>query len=302
MTGNRFLLSATPQFPQRVTVELTNRCNLSCVFCPRHHMTYPLGDMKPALFRKIVDELSEAGTRTLVPFFRGEPFLHSHCLPLLEYAKARGFAIQLATNGHLLTRELSREVVALKIDFLSFSVDAIDAKEYEAIRRGGNFETLMSNIDGLMEQRKRLGSHLPRIQISAVDTGMDEERNKRFLEFWQDKADQVRFYPRHSENGKFGSLHRPQKTKRRACSKPFKEMVIYWDGRTAICNHDWDRHSGPGTGEKGVMHVWKSHWYRQIRRMQAELSFDNHEPCVNCDHWLQYCHKGKIIGEMRKVK
>ncbi len=291
----------TPLFPQRITLELTNRCNLSCTFCPRHHMEYPVGDMNPELFRTLIDELSEAGTRTLVPFFRGEPFLHRHCLELLAYAKGKDFTIQLATNGHMLTKEISQELVAMGVDFISFSVDAVEAKEYESLRRGGSFETLMHNIEGLMEQRKRHCSKRPCIQISAVDTGMSQRQREGFLAFWEGKVDRIRIYPQHSQEGKFGHLDRPPEERRKPCSKPFREMVIYWDGRIALCNHDWNRLNGPSTDAKGAIHVWRGAWYREMRRMQTELDFPQGEPCASCDHWIQYCHKGKLIGELHET-
>jgi hypothetical protein len=41
------------QYPKRVTIELTNRCNRACIGCPRHKMRYPQGYMTPELFYKI---------------------------------------------------------------------------------------------------------------------------------------------------------------------------------------------------------------------------------------------------------
>ena len=43
-------------FPERITVELTNRCNLECTFCPRHLVEMKLGNMEMSLFKKIVDQ------------------------------------------------------------------------------------------------------------------------------------------------------------------------------------------------------------------------------------------------------
>ena len=47
------------EFPNRITVELTNDCNVSCTFCNRQKIAMDIGYMSEALFYKIVDEASE---------------------------------------------------------------------------------------------------------------------------------------------------------------------------------------------------------------------------------------------------
>lgn len=62
------------EFPNRITVELTNRCNVSCTFCPRQTVNMTLGDMDWNLYKKIIDEASLHLPVKLVCFFRGNPF------------------------------------------------------------------------------------------------------------------------------------------------------------------------------------------------------------------------------------
>ncbi len=284
--------------PQRVTLELTNHCNLSCPFCPRQHMDYPLGFMDKQLFHRLVDELSTLGTSTLVPFFRGEPLLHRDCLALLDYAKTKGFIIQLATNGLLLTEEIGHAFVAMGIDFVSFSVDTTHPVTYKERRRGGSFAKMLQGVDHLRQAREKAGASLPRIQASAVDTGMAPEEKEEFITFWQQRVDQIRIYPQHSKDGRFGSLDSQQEHPRQPCLKPFKETIIYWDGRIAICNHDWNRTDGPQIGKTTMQEVWASQWYNAIRQQQLLLDFLPQEPCGLCGHWPQYCSNPVRIGSM----
>ena len=55
-------------FPKRITLELTNRCNISCSFCPRHNMGGFLGSMDTALALHLLDEMADHLPVTLVPF------------------------------------------------------------------------------------------------------------------------------------------------------------------------------------------------------------------------------------------
>ena len=57
------------QFPNRITVELTNQCNVSCTFCPRQLMNMKIGNMDRKLYFKIIDEAAEHLPIKLVLFF-----------------------------------------------------------------------------------------------------------------------------------------------------------------------------------------------------------------------------------------
>ena len=71
------------QFPKRVTIELTNKCNLTCSQCPQRYMDSKLGEMSPDLWRKIIKEI-RGHDILAVPFWRGEPFMHSHFRKCME--------------------------------------------------------------------------------------------------------------------------------------------------------------------------------------------------------------------------
>ena len=111
-------------FPNRITVELTNRCNVSCTFCPRQTVDMPLGDMDEELYKKIIDEASEHLPIKLVCFFRGESILHTNFIKFVRYAKDKGIGpIQFASNAKDLTEELADQILEVGIDFISFSLD-----------------------------------------------------------------------------------------------------------------------------------------------------------------------------------
>lgn len=290
---------ALKQVPDRITVELTNNCNLSCRMCPRHHMNYALGFMDRDLFARIVDEMHANGVKTLVPFFRGESLLHPHFLEMMEYAKNRGLVIQLATNGVLLHRDTARRIVALGVDFLSVSVDSIRPDQYASIRTGSSFHALLQGVGTLLEERSALCSALPVTQVSAVDIGIDPEEKRQFVDFWLSRVDRVRIYPQHSTNGKFGSLEGVTAGDRKPCLKPFSDMVVYWDGKAAACNHDWDRHEILGdVAARGLLETWRSAEYRELRERHLRCSFSPGEVCSDCDHWAQYYSEEGLIGEL----
>ncbi|MBN2299054.1 MAG: radical SAM protein [Deltaproteobacteria bacterium] len=285
--------------PKRITVELTNHCNLSCEMCPRHYMQYPKGFMTKRLFHKLVDEMSDSGIPVMVPFFRGESLLHPEFLDYITYAKKKDLTIQLATNGVLLTETTARKLIELGLDFISFSVDSIDEEHYRTIRKGSDFNELYRAIKSMLREKDRLNSSLPVIQVSAVDTGLTKNTVEDFVSHWNGKVQRVRIYPQHTKDGEYGSLENTPSIPRQPCHKPFTEMVIYWDGKAALCNHDWDRREPlSDAAVHGLLDIWQSDAYKQIRKQHLTGEFDVTDVCRTCGHWAQYYVQDKVIGEL----
>ena len=80
-------------------VEITNRCNLRCVFCPKTKR--PPREMTAAEFAVIASKLKGA-VRYLYLHLMGEPLLHPALGEILDIAAAEGFRVCITTNGTLL--------------------------------------------------------------------------------------------------------------------------------------------------------------------------------------------------------
>jgi len=293
-------------FPLRVTVELTNHCNLDCPICPRQYLVkrpdYKEGFMDKELYQKIIDEMAEYPNVALVPFFRGESLLHPEFIKMLAYAKEKGIKpIQLATNATLLNEKTSRNLLDLEIDFISFSLDASGKESYEKIRVGANYEKVMENIENFLVEKQERGLKRPAVQVSVVKTEATKEKIPRFISFWLKKVERVRVYEEHSTNRKFGSLKNSPdlKEERKPCLKPLSDIVIYWDGDVALCNHDWNRKEPFGNIRKeSIRNVWNGKNYNEIRKRQFENRAEEDPTCKGCDHWRLYYLPKRMIGEL----
>lgn len=288
-------------FPERVTLELTNRCNLRCSFCPRHFSQSPLGDMDFDLFAACIEEIAGHEGVAMVPFFRGEPLLHPRFPEMMRYAKGRGIGpIQLATNGLLLSKEIARAILDLGLEFVSFSLDTLNQALYEEIRPGGEYQQVHRNVLRLLELRANHPHPRTRVQVSAVETERTRPFLPEFIDYWRDRADQVRIYPEHSADGKFGRLATPPiPGERRPCLKVLTETVIYWNGNVALCNHDWDRSELIGNvREQGIAGAWRGAAYHEVRRRHGEGRTHQDPTCKDCDHWQVYYHEALHLGDL----
>jgi tetratricopeptide (TPR) repeat protein len=84
-------------------IELTNKCNFHCDFCPSDSQQRTKSFMSMELIRKIYDELAE---KKLVQqaqlHLMGEPTLHPDLVEVLAYASSKNIKTDLVTNGSTL--------------------------------------------------------------------------------------------------------------------------------------------------------------------------------------------------------
>lgn len=102
--------------PLTTFLHLTWGCNIKCKYCflnaPRKPLRRPLTLSE---FRRIIDELSEMKTFELC-ITGGEPLLHPQFLDIVEHAYAKGFALNVTTNGLLLNGHLARALARYRVN------------------------------------------------------------------------------------------------------------------------------------------------------------------------------------------
>lgn len=93
--------------PERLYIELTNRCNFSCRMCFRNNFTVPFGAMGDAVFENLLDTIATLPRlRSALVGGIGEPLLHPRFREVITALKARDITVDVQTNGTLLTDEM----------------------------------------------------------------------------------------------------------------------------------------------------------------------------------------------------
>ena len=124
LTGGR-----APSGPLHAQIGICDPCNHECVFCWDHPpedrenadtanrfgLARP-GVMSLDLFKGIVDDLFDLGTRRIDLIGRGEPLLNRDALNMIRYVKARGMQLSMVTNGSRLFERIAEGLVAAKAD------------------------------------------------------------------------------------------------------------------------------------------------------------------------------------------
>ena len=87
---------------KKIYIEITNRCNLSCPFCPQSLRAKAC--MAPATFTAIIARVREH-TDHLCLHVLGEPLLHPELAEILALCQRHGLKVNLTTNGTLLAQK-----------------------------------------------------------------------------------------------------------------------------------------------------------------------------------------------------
>jgi len=147
--------------PISADIETTLACNLACVMCHRRELAKRRQVMNISLenFKKIIDDIPTLVQVKLQGM--GEPLLTPDLFEMIRYAKSKGIIANFVSNGKIMTRENAQKTIESGLDRIYFSIDSADPAQYASIRVGGNLETVIENVGGFMEERKKLGSKTP---------------------------------------------------------------------------------------------------------------------------------------------
>jgi tungsten cofactor oxidoreducase radical SAM maturase len=110
-------------------------------------------------FRQIVAQTASLPDLRRVVFGGfGEPLVHPQLLEMVRLVRERGLAVTIASNGLLLDRAMSRELVGLGVDRLVVSLDGVRPETFERVR-GTALAQVLDNLRGLNEAKSALGAH-----------------------------------------------------------------------------------------------------------------------------------------------
>ena len=112
---------------KKIYIEITNICNLSCYFCPKHKR--PPKIMSAAEFEQIMSVVHPMGENFYLHLM-GEPLSHPQLCEILDICSRYKVKTNITTNGTLLCRVgkqvLEREVRNVSISLHSFEANSLN--------------------------------------------------------------------------------------------------------------------------------------------------------------------------------
>lgn len=253
-------------------IEVSSYCSMECQFCPRFFFTedWIFRNMSLETFRKISRYFQS--TRWVHFQGWGEPLENPNIIEMVRAAKQADCRVGLATNGILLTEEISGQIIEEGVDLVEVSVAGSKQSIHEPLRSGSDLSQISDNVRKLVELRKRSRRKLPRVKLYetmtklnifdmpemvplAAELGVDEliaanidylpEERCNFIRVFYHEFPSQRFHDVIDEFHRLGKKHRlPVKTYPikfepvQVCEQdPLGNVFISSDGSVAPCSY-----------------------------------------------------------------
>jgi len=242
-----------------IDIELTNRCNADCYFCPRA-ATPDQGLMTPETFEaalaRAVEFEAVAKERTGRDVWvslcgLGEPLINKHAVDFARAVVDAGLLCTVSSNGSLLDETKARALIDAGVKRFDINVGEKD-DEYEAIYKLPWQRTL----DNLLRFRE-LAEGRSAVNIILVDHRNDPAHIETMRSFWSGHGFTNFFaFPLINRGGSLPLDHmyfseRSEPAEARVileerggapeCVWPFTSQFIGFDGRYFLCCSDWEK-------------------------------------------------------------
>jgi radical SAM protein with 4Fe4S-binding SPASM domain len=252
-------------------LELTNRCNLRCTFCPTGNgrMERPRGHMSDAVFRAAL--ASGRPLEFVLLFQWGEPLLHPRFFELARRARSSGARTLVTTNGTLLDERRVQGLLESGIDRVTVSVDG-DARTHERVR-GVPLERVEAGLRRLVDARNEARAPTA-IDVSMVVAPETEVAAAEFRRRFEGVVDRVQTIPLLTEG-----------RRRTRCREPWRGgLVVLQDGTVTVCCVDHDGELAVGdVREQGLREIWNGERMRRLRA--AHAAGDLPPLCARCTEY-----------------
>lgn len=144
------------RFPLGASIDLTERCNLSCVHCyinqsPNDRRAQER-ELTTAQWKGVIDQIADAGCLFLL-ISGGEPLLRKDFKEIFMHARQRGMIISLFSNATMLTPEMADFLADYGLHSLEVSLYGATAETYEKVTGiPGSFERCLRGIKLALER------------------------------------------------------------------------------------------------------------------------------------------------------
>ncbi len=279
--------------PVNLVIELSSFCNARCLMCPNSPMKRRKSVMAREIFEKIVNRIKEEKLAVNKVFLSGlgEPLIDPQIIQRIKAFKEMGLPVKLYTNAHLLTPEISRQLVDLKLEEINISFNGATPEHYLRVM-GLDFNKAKENIENLLKIKKEKQSDLPKVFISSILIGENEKDIKKHLENWSNKVDSVTVSIAHEWGGgvKINAKRKMQNAKLTyPCRSLWHTMMIDSSGNFVVCCRDYESSFVLGNVlTDSFAQIQKSPVLERFRLLNLEFSLEKlPEMCRQCNFPFQ---------------
>ncbi len=306
----RPLAKTLEEWPGALLIDITNRCNAKCVWCPNPDLTN-VGAMDMDVYRKIIDDFGTRGGVVTFGTF-GEPLMDKFMQERIEYLQRypKIHKVEVLTNGFFLNDKIVPTLLKHGVG-VDISLDELDKQTFEDVKKM-SFDVVRDNIVSFLEANKKAAHPVPvniRIKtLRTVEETMQQELFKiiashdcsvvlnsiddNIISNWAGKLDKDAFVKEFeiSTNNKTRYTHkRFNQTNIAPCTQLWKWMVVYWDGSVVLCCADMFSQTVVGDLKtNSITEVWNGPTMKNYRDQMVNRKRFDVAICQDCDIHLSW--------------
>lgn len=272
-------------------IEFTSICDLNCKWCSLDD-SRPKGYMDPELFKKILEKVSQpnAHIKHIPLHHSGETLLHPKFREMLEILSNKrkntpNFPyVSLLTNATVLDDNKIKAILETDaIDYIRFSIDGGNKKDFENIRRGAKWYKVLYNVNNFLNKNKETGKNI-KTAIFSITPNPYKNMSKEFKELVK-KVDEYKITLPHNWDGSkdLGLKFEPLKG---GCWRALRSMDILWDGRVVPCCIDLNGRGIIGDLKTQTLsEIYHGKERKDILNKMKNKQRDEIELCKNCNNF-----------------
>ncbi len=288
-----------PVPPYHIYAETTNACMLDCVFCTDREKRGKIGRMKFEVWKIFADQLAKYKVLSpIVMIGRGEPTCHTDLVEFVRYGSSVGLNCSIITNGVILDKKRSKELLDAGIKKIQFSFHSHSKESYIAQTRHDYYDQVKQNIHDLVELNDKMGKPCW-INVMSVENSYNKHESEGFLKYWEKHVDHCFVTPLYSVQGQSRMADEANDTTFSqaeegivypGCVNPWIFFGIRLDGDAVVCPYDFTGRHIVGNimeGDFDLMEMWNNDKVQSLRKCHTTCNFDYADKvgytCKECD-------------------
>lgn len=175
--------STTRKRFRQVYIEITNKCNLTCSFCPRTGRSPT--DMDAALFARIAEEVKPL-TDKVYFHVMGEPLMHPDFTDFIQICADKGLPVAITTNGTMLNADSTKALLDPIVRRINFSLDALQPIELDDSNDNSKLGKILAFTSRAFDQRPDLYIYYRLWNLAFSSERLDSEMNRKICKRVED--------------------------------------------------------------------------------------------------------------------
>lgn len=271
--------------PAQIDIELNSACNLKCNFCIQSVRDMGKAIMDFDTFDRVVKEAVALGTRSLKLNWQNEPMIHKDLAMYISHARSLGMVnIFFSSNGILLTKEMTHNLVHSGMTKIFISLDAVNEETYFKQRNSRKFNQIKENIEYFLNYRNSIDFKYPLLRVNFLKNKVNASEELEFINTWEGRADMINIQEMNAlidvpaDDFYLSKGDTPYK-----CSMPFKQLVFTAKGDILPCCTMYGiEHKIGNVRDMSVADAWTSKKAEYLRDLHSEGRIKEDSICKKC--------------------